>query len=204
MAETTGGTGEDTVPAHDLESELNHAPETVHDLGDLLLDAEPLGLAALPGLGGVPIVHNHNATVVHPPLERYHEVITALKDAGCEMCVDLCGVDYLDHPDRSLPEGVTGERFEVVVGLLSLRHHKRVRVRVQVPADDPTVPTLFDLYPGSENMERETFDMFGIVFTDHPDMTRILMPEDWEGHPLRKDYSVGRVPVHFKEAPGPR
>ena len=61
-------------------------------------------------------------------------------------------------------------------------------MRVQVPADDPTLPTLFDLHPGTEAMEREVYDMFGIEFTDHPDLTRILMPEDWEGHPLRKDY----------------
>ena len=73
-------------------------------------------------------------------------------------------------------------------------------MRVQVPADDPTLPTLFDIHPGTEAMEREVFDMFGIVFTDHPDLTRILMPEDWEGHPLRKDYEVGSIPVQFKEA----
>ena len=73
-------------------------------------------------------------------------------------------------------------------------------MRVQVPADDPTLPTLFDVHPGTEAMEREAFDMFGIVFTDHPDLTRILMPEDWEGHPLRKDYEVGAIPVQFKEA----
>jgi NADH-quinone oxidoreductase subunit C len=158
----------------------------------------------LPGLGGVPVEVTRGDTIVHPSRERYHEVVMALKDAGYEMCVDVCGVDYLEHPDRSLPEGVTRERFEVVVGLLSLGQHHRVRLRVQVPASDPTLHTLFDLYPGTENMEREAFDMFGIVFTDHPDMTRILMPEEWEGHPLRKDYSIGRVPVHFKEAPGPR
>jgi NADH-quinone oxidoreductase subunit C len=90
------------------------------------------------------------------------------------------------------------------VNLLSLSQKRRVRVRVQVPEADPSVPTLFDLYPGTEAMEREAYDMHGIVFVDHPDLTRILMPEDWEGHPLRKDYGVGRVPVQFKEAPGPR
>jgi NADH-quinone oxidoreductase subunit C len=77
---------------------------------------------------------------------------------------------------------------------------RRVRVRVQVPADDAVLPTLFDLYPGTEAMEREVFDMFGVEFDGHPDLTRILMPEDWIGHPLRKDYDVGRIPVQFKEA----
>ena len=73
-----------------------------------------------------------------------------------------------------------------------------------LPEDEPTCPTLFGLYPGTENMEREAYDMFGIRFSGHPDPTRILMPEDWEGHPLRRDYGVGRVPVQFKGAPGPR
>jgi NADH-quinone oxidoreductase subunit C len=66
------------------------------------------------------------------------------------------------------------------------------------------VPSLFDMWAGAEAFEREVFDLMGIVFTDHPDLTRILMPEDWEGHPLRKDYAVGRVPVQFKAAPSTR
>ena len=66
------------------------------------------------------------------------------------------------------------------------------------------MPSLFDLHPGSEYLEREAFDMFGIVFDDHPDLTRILMPEDWIGHPLRKDYAEGRIPVQFKAAPSTR
>jgi len=139
-----------------------------------------------------------------PARAQYAEVVTALRDDGFETCADLCGVDYLTHPGRTLPDGVAPERFEVVVNLLSLSQVRRVRVRVQVPADDAEVPTLFDLYPGTEAMEREAYDLFGIVFTGHPDMTRILLPEDWEGHPLRKDYGVGRVPVQFKAAPGPR
>jgi len=142
--------------------------------------------------------------VLYVGRDDYLEVIASLRDAGFEMCADLCAVDYLRHMDRSLPEGVAPERFEVVVNLLSLERGQRVRVRVQVPEADPLVPTLFHLYPGSENMEREAFDLFGIQFEGHPDPTRILMPDDWEGHPLRKDYSVGRVPVQFKEAPGPR
>ena len=139
-----------------------------------------------------------------PHRETYAEMVQAFRDAGFETCSDLCAVDYLTHPGRTLPEGVKAERFEVVVNLLSLSMRQRVRIRVQVPENDPVVPTLTDIYSGTEAMEREAFDMVGIIFEGHPDLTRILMPDDWEGHPLRKDYGVGRVPVQFKEAPGPR
>jgi NADH-quinone oxidoreductase subunit C len=142
--------------------------------------------------------------VVFPHRSQYFEVIADHCENGFEMCADLCGADYLTHLDRHLPDGVAPERFEVVVNLLSLSEARRVRVRVQIPESDPVAPSIFDLYPGVEAMEREVFDLFGIVFSGHPDLTRILMPEDWEGHPLRKDYGVGRVPVQFKGAPGPR
>jgi NADH-quinone oxidoreductase subunit C len=142
--------------------------------------------------------------VVFPTREQYVAVVREYRQSGFEMCADLCAVDYLAHPGRRLPEGVDPERFEVVVNLLSLSQARRVRIRVQVPEDDCAAPSLFDEYPGVEAMEREAYDLFGVVFEGHPDMTRILMPEDWEGHPLRKDYGVGRVPVQFKEAPGPR
>jgi NADH-quinone oxidoreductase subunit C len=142
--------------------------------------------------------------VVFPARDRYESLVRGYRDGGFEMCADLCAVDYLAAPGRPHPGGVQPERFEVVVNLLSLSQARRVRIRVQVPESDPTLPTLFELYPGVEAMEREAYDLFGIVFTGHPDMTRILMPEDWEGHPLRKDYGVGRVPVQFKGAPGPR
>jgi len=160
--------------------------------------------AEMAGLDGLASSDARGQEVLHLTRDRYLEVATALRESGFEMCADLCAVDYLRHLNRPLPEGVTPERFEIVVNLLSLEHHQRVRLRVQVPESDPVVPTLFNLYPGTENMEREAFDLYGVCFEGHPDHTRILMPEDWEGHPLRKDYSVGRVPVQFKEAPGPR
>jgi NADH-quinone oxidoreductase subunit C len=138
--------------------------------------------------------------VVHVARDEYLDSIKALADDGYTMCVDLTGVDYLELAGRTVPDGVVAERFEVVVNLLDMRQRRRVRVRVQVPDDDAVLPTLFDLYPGTEAMEREVFDMFGIEFDGHPDLTRILMPEDWIGHPLRKDYEVGRIPVQFKEA----
>ncbi|MGD0054882.1 MAG: NADH-quinone oxidoreductase subunit C [Acidimicrobiales bacterium] len=139
----------------------------------------------------------------YPTREQYVELVRAFKDDGFEMCVDLCAVDYLEHPDRALPPGVARTRFEVVVNLLSLSKRQRVRIRVQA-GDEPEVDSLFELYPGTEAMEREAFDLLGVLFRGHPDLTRILMPEEWEGHPLRKDYGSGRVPVQFKEAPGPR
>ncbi len=139
-----------------------------------------------------------------PRPDQYLDLVRAWHDDGFELCVDVCAVDYLEHPDRELPAGVTPTRFEVVTNLLSMARRQRVRIRVQAGDEQPVVDSLFSVYPGSEAMEREAFDLFGVVFTGHPDLTRILMPEDWEGHPLRKDYSVGRVPVQFKEAPGPR
>ena len=139
--------------------------------------------------------------VLHPAPTELRGAVAALRDAGYRQCLDLCAVDYLGAPARSdLPAEVVPERFEVVVTLISHERRERVRLRVQVPEADPRLPTLFDLFPGTENLEREVFDMFGIGFDDHPDMTRILMPEDWEGHPLRKDYATGVVPVRFKAA----
>jgi len=129
----------------------------------------------------------------------YISVIQQLYAEGFTMCVDLTAVDYLLHPSRTVPSDVTAQRFEVVVNLLSISKHERMRVRLQV-AEGESVPSLFDIHPSTEAMEREVFDMFGISFDGHPDLTRILMPEDWDGHPLRKDYSQGRIPVQFKGA----
>ncbi len=162
----------------------------------------PLPLTAPPGVVTSDVLASDLGCF--PTLEQYFGLIAAFKAEDFEMCVDLCGVDYLEHLDRPLPEGVSGTRFEIVVNLLSLSKKLRVRVRVQAGNEDPEVPSLFTLYPGTEAMEREAFDLFGVIFTGHPDLTRILMPEDWEGHPLRKDYAVGKVPVQFKDTPGPR
>jgi len=136
---------------------------------------------------------------VFPSADQYLPLIKKLVDDGYNMCSDITAVDYLTHPGRTLPEGVEAQRFELVVNLLSLDKRTRLRVRVQL-SDGQSLPSLFDLYPGTEAMEREVFDMYGIAFTGHPDLTRILMPEDWQGHPLRKDYDPGRIPVQFKGA----
>jgi len=115
------------------------------------------------------------------------------------MCVDVTAVDYsaYDGP-RILPLEIGEERFEVVVSFISHRRRERLRARIQVPADDPRIDSLYALFPGSDFLEREVYDLMGITFDGHPDLSRILMPETWEGHPLRKDYAVGAIPVQFK------
>jgi len=148
-------------------------------------------------LYGVALSDSRGQRVLHPTRAEYLGVLRQLLDDTYTMCADLTAVDYLLYTTRPLPEGIAAERFEVVVNLLSIERRDRIRVRVQVPEADPTIASAFDLYPGAEAMEREAYDMFGIVFTDHPDLTRILMPEDWEGHPLRKDDDPSRIPVQF-------
>jgi NADH-quinone oxidoreductase subunit C len=156
-------------------------------------------MAAVSEMQGVVVQDALGQEVLFVEKSSYVAVMGALYDAGFTMCVDLTAVDYLSHPPRTLPGGIAAQRFEIVVNFLSMSNRARTRVRVQV-ADGETVPSLFDLHPSTEAMEREVFDMFGIRFDGHPDLTRILMPEDWDGHPLRKDYSQGRIPVQFKGA----
>lgn len=144
-------------------------------------------------------------TVLFVTADEYLEVATAAHNDGFDQLIDLTAVDYLAYPDaRARPAAVKPERFEVVVQLINHTSRERLGLRVQVPADEPRAPSLFDLWPGCENLEREVFDMFGIEFLDHPDMSRVLMPEDWIGHPLRKDYAIGEVPVQFSPASAPR
>ncbi|MCE2528033.1 MAG: NADH-quinone oxidoreductase subunit C [Actinomycetia bacterium] len=130
-------------------------------------------------------------TLVDVNRSQLADLATACRDAGFEMCVDVTAVDF--YRKRRT-------RFQVVVNLLSHQHRQRLRITTGVPANDPVVPSLSSVYPGAGFPEREVYDLFGITFEGHPDLTRILMPDDWEGHPLRKDYSVGSVPVRFKDS----
>jgi NADH-quinone oxidoreductase subunit C len=162
-------------------------------------------VAAGAGYGGVPETTWRGQRVLHPDRGGWRALAEALLADGWEVCVDLTAADYLTAAQpRPLPGGVAPERFEVVANLVSLSRRERVRLRVQVPEADPTIDSLCEVYPGVDAAEREVFDMFGIVFAGHPDLSRILMPETWQGHPLRKDYALGAVPVQFKGTPPSR
>ncbi len=113
-----------------------------------------------------------------------------------ELCLGVSGVHYPDEPDREL---------HAVYPLMSITHNRRIRIEVAAPDADPHVPSLFSVYPTTDWHERETYDFFGIIFDGHPALTRIEMPDDWIGHPQRKDYPLGGIPVeyHGAEIPPP-
>jgi NADH-quinone oxidoreductase subunit C len=108
-----------------------------------------------------------------------------------EFCSSVSGVHYPADQGREL---------HAVYHLQSMTHNRRIRLEVSVPDSDPHIPSVVSTYPTADWHERETYDMFGIVFDGHPALTRILMPDDWPGHPQRKDYPLGGIPVEYKGA----
>lgn len=140
--------------------------------------------------------------VAYVPRESWRTFAEWLRDEQqFDTCVDVCGVDHLLNRSRRVPTGVSPQRLEVVANYLSRARNRRLRAICQVPIAEPTVPSLAPVFAGADWPERETYDLFGVIFEDHPDLTRILLPDDWTGHPLRKDDAAARVPVQFK---GPR
>ena len=129
------------------------------------------------------------------PREAIRETMADLKAQGYGSYVFMTCVDHLATPLVEPPP----ERFELVYQLRNMKTLHEIRVRVYVPEADPRAPSLHDIFGPANWDERETFDMFGIVFDGHPRLTRILMPEDWVGYPLRRDFPVGGEPVEFSE-----
>ena len=143
------------------------------------------------GFEDVTFSQSQGQDIASVPADSWKAFAEAAKKAGFEVCCDVTAVDWM----RQRPE-----RFEIVANLLSMKHRIRLRVSTTIGREDPTVESLTPLWPGAGFAEREVYDMFGIIFDGHPDLTRILMPDDWDGHPLRKDFGVGSVPVQFKES----
>ena len=122
------------------------------------------------------------------------EALAAVKGDGYTVLAFLTCVDHLVDSSRIFPA-----RYEIVYQLRNMETKGQLRVRAFVDGDPPHIDSVSDLFPPANWEERETYDMFGIIFNDHPDLTRILMPDDWVGHPLRRDYPVGGEPVEFSE-----
>ncbi len=112
-------------------------------------------------------------------------------DLRFELCLGVNGVHYPQDAGREL---------HAVYPFSSITHNRRIRLEVSVPDSDPHIPSLVGIYPANDWHERETYDFFGIIFDGHPSLTRIEMPDDWQGHPQRKDYPLGGIPVEYKGA----
>jgi NADH-quinone oxidoreductase subunit C len=118
--------------------------------------------------------------------DTIHDICLFLRDADGLQFNYLSSVTAVDYLNMG-----RAPRFDVVYHLLSLEHFHRARIKAAVPEDDIHIASVVDVWPGADWYERETYDMFGIAFDGHPDLTRIMMPDDWQGHPLRKDFPVG-------------
>lgn len=125
---------------------------------------------------------------------RVPEVMQQLRDDAYLRFEFLSGVSGVHYPLQA------GEELHVVYHLQSMTHNRRLRVETTAPDSDPHVPSVVAIYPSADWHERETWDMFGVIFDGHPALTRILMPDDWVGHPQRKDYPLGGIPVEYKGA----
>jgi len=141
------------------------------------------------------VVVDRGELTLHVKVSRLVEVSMILRDKlKFEMCLGVSGVNYPDDKGREL---------HAVYPLLSMTNNQRIRLEVSVPDSNPHIPSLIEVWAGNNWNERETFDMFGIIFDGHPVLTRILMPDDWQGHPQRKDYALGGISVEYKGATTP-
>ena len=167
--------------------------------------ADDIAAAVLDRFPGSVAHDSHGQAVVYVQAGAWHDVAAFLRDEQrFTQCVDVTAVDHLLDEARAEIPGVTLARFEVVANFLSHPRNRRLRTICELGAATPTVASLTDLYPGVNFAEREVYDMFGITFEGHPDLARILMPDDWVGYPLRKDDAPARIPVVFKDDPAPR
>jgi NADH-quinone oxidoreductase subunit C len=140
------------------------------------------------------VVVDRDELTLHVRRDLLPQVAQRLRDEPelrFELCLGVSGVHY-PHED--------GRELHAVYPLQSITHNRRLRLEVSAPDGDPHIPSLFTIYPTNDWHERETYDFFGIIFDGHPSLTRIEMPDDWHGHPQRKDYPLGGIPVEYKGA----
>lgn len=151
-------------------------------------------LEAVPELSGAQYLYDRGELTIYVPREVLTQVVAKFRDdpgLRFEVCASVSGVHY---PEQ------TGSELHSVYHLLSITHNRRVRLEVSCPDADPHIPSVVATYPMADYHERETWDMFGIIYDGHPALTRIMMPDDWAGHPQRKDYPLGGVDVEYKGA----
>ena len=147
---------------------------------------------AVAGDGLERVVVDRGELTLHVHRDSLLDVAQLLRDQlRCELLSCVSGVDYL---------GVDERRLHAVYHLTSLTYRRRLRVEVAVTSEDPHVPSVVGIWPTADWHERETWDFYGIVFDGHPALTRIQMPDDWDGHPQRKDYPLGGIPVEYHGA----
>lgn len=141
------------------------------------------------------VVVDRGELTLHVRREKLVDVARVLRDdLKFEMCLGVSGAHYPDESSREL---------RALYPLLSLTRNQRIRIEVAAPDSDPHIPSVVGIWAGNNWHERETYDMFGIIFDGHPALTRIFMPDDWNGHPQRKDYPLGGIPVEYKGATVP-
>jgi NADH-quinone oxidoreductase subunit C len=148
-------------------------------------------VADLKPMGGKPAEFKRMVSVTVDS-EHIVAAIKTAKDAGFEMISDIFGIDYLKYPQHQ------GKRFSVAYNLYSVSANERIFIRVNV-AEGDVLPTITHLWHGANFMEREVYDMFGIEFDGHPDLRKLITPEDLDGHPHRKDFPIGETPTLFNE-----
>ena len=141
------------------------------------------------------VIVDRGELTLHVKSARLSEVALILRDElKFEMCMGVSGAHY---------PAETGRELHALYPLLSLTRNQRIRLEVSVPDSNPRIPSLVEIWASNNWQERETYDMFGIIFDGHPALTRIMMPDDWPGHPQRKDYPLGGIPVEYKGATVP-
>ncbi len=193
----TTGYGRLAVPPHVPEVSQRPYGGYFDELADALADA--MAERQIPDAAIEQVTIAHGEMTAYVARAHLVQMLQLLRDDPAlrfELASSVSGVDYGEDVPR---------RLHVVYELLSMTYRRRIRLEVSVDVSDATVPSAVSVYPTADWHEREVWDMFGVVFAGHPGLTRILMPDDWAGHPQRKDYPLGGIPVEYKghEIPAP-